>query len=194
MNGKDMSMIGKYMTRILRHHPEEAGIVLDEHGYVHMLDLQNALRRKFKNFDIDRDDVWEIMNHDVKKRFESKIGGSMIRACQGHSLGINLDLPESTPPDVLYHGTSIGSMVLITQQGLGAMTRDFVHLSKDPDHAYKVGKRHGEPIVLSIDAKKMVADGNTIYGGFYCSNNGVWLINFVPKEYITILVKKFENL
>ena len=56
-----------------------------------------------------------------------------------------------------------------------------VHLSADKETAVNVGKRHGKPIVLIINATQMYKDGFT----FYLSENGVWLVNAVPPKYIS---------
>ena len=60
------------------------------------------------------------------------------------------------------------------------MSRLHVHLSKDRDTATKVGSRRGKPIILSIKALDMHEKGHQ----FFISDNGVWLTNNVPSEFI----------
>jgi putative RNA 2'-phosphotransferase len=149
---------------------------LDEYGWVEVQKLLDGLGN-----DITLDDIEYIVANNNKKRFEFSPDHNKIRACQGHSININLNLSPTIPPDILYDGTSIDTVKYIKDGGICRMNRDFVHLSPDVETAINVGKRHGKPTVLSIDSKIMQSDG----ADFYLSNNGVWLTKFVPKEYIT---------
>lgn len=103
-----------------------------------------------------------------------------IRACQDHSIDVNLELKPIIPPKFLYHGTKIDNYDSIIDKGILKMNRQYVHLSKDIFVAYEVGKRHGEPLIFLIFAKQMYNDGYN----FYLSENGVWLTNHVPSKYI----------
>ena len=105
----------------------------------------------------------------------------MIRAVQGHSIDVDLNLSPTIPPDILYHGTSITNIENIIENGIQRRKRKYVHLSKDKDTALQVGARHGKPVSLKIDAQKMHSNGNS----FFVSKNGVWLVEFVPPEYIS---------
>lgn len=107
------------------------------------------------------------------------VGKSQIRANQGHSIKVDVELEKTTPPDILYHGTATRFLDQIFKEGLKSKGRLYVHLSKDVDTATKVGRRHGKPIVLKVDSKKMVEDGFE----FYLSANGIWLVNCVPVGY-----------
>ena len=106
-----------------------------------------------------------------------------IRANQGHSINVDADLIEMIPPDVLYHGISKKSIDAIYKEGIKSMSRLYVHLSKDIDTAVKVGKRHGEPVVLEIDCRSMISDGYK----FYLSENNVWLTKIVPSKYVKLM-------
>ena len=107
-----------------------------------------------------------------------------IRARQGHSIHVDMELEETFPPDVLYHGTAKEYADSIMKQGILKGHRLYVHLSTTIEVATKVGQRHGEPVVLAIDAKQMSEDGNK----FFLSRNGVWLTEFVDAKYITEVV------
>ncbi len=104
----------------------------------------------------------------------------MIRANQGHSVDIDLQLEPVEPPAVLYHGTGHGSAGSIARQGLLRMSRHRVHLSPDPETARRVGARHGRPVIFTVDAAAMHQAGHL----FYRSENGVWLVDHVPPEYL----------
>lgn len=123
----------------------------------------------------------KIVKENDKKRFEFNQDKSKIRASQGHSIKINLDIPEAIPPLHLFHGTQKANLDLIKASGIKKMNRNHVHLSKDEDTAIIVAKRRGEEfVILTIDALKMKQDGYK----FYKSKNKVWLTDHVPSEYI----------
>jgi putative RNA 2'-phosphotransferase len=176
MNSKQLVKLSKRLSKVLRHAPESIGITLDKNGWVEVQELLKCL-----GSNVSIDNIRYVVANNNKKRFEFSPDQSKIRACQGHSINIDLDLKSIDPPDILYHGTAEKTVPYIQYDGILKMNRDHVHLSKDYETATNVGGRHGKPIVLSIDAKKMHEHGMK----FYVSNNGVWLTDFVPKEYIT---------
>ena len=122
----------------------------------------------------------EIVETNDKKRYEFSDDKKKIRARQGHSIEVDVELEEKTPPDILYHGTATKFLESIYKNGINSGNRLYVHLSNDEDTAKKVGSRHGTPYVLKIDANRMFNDGNK----FYLSNNDVWLTKFIDKKYI----------
>jgi putative RNA 2'-phosphotransferase len=122
----------------------------------------------------------DIVKTNNKQRYEYNEDETLIRARQGHSIKVDVNLSESTPPDILYHGTATRFLDSILEKGIVKGNRLYVHLSKDEETATTVGARHGKPYVLKIDAKKMYEDGIK----FYLSNNNVWLTDFVDAKYI----------
>jgi putative RNA 2'-phosphotransferase len=172
--------LSRFLSLVLRHKPEIIGLKLNTNGWVDTDNLVSAMKSKETDFNFDTLD--EIVRNNDKKRFEYNTDKSQIRACQGHSQEVDLDLKPINTPDVLYHGTVKDSLDAITITGLFKMTRNHVHLSKDMETAKKVGGRRGTPIILEVDAKAMINDGHI----FYVSTNGVYLTNHVPPKYITI--------
>ena len=128
----------------------------------------------------------EIVRTDNKQRYSFNDDHSLIRANQGHSIPVDVELEEKTPPDILYHGTGLKYTESIDRQGLIPKSRLYVHLSADYDTAVKVGQRHGKPVVYQVKAGKMTADGYK----FYLSVNGVWLTKRVLPEYLLKTVQK----
>ncbi len=122
----------------------------------------------------------EIVETDEKGRYVFNDGFTKIKAAQGHSININLNLKSIEPPFVLFHGTSNVSIQNIKKQGIKKMNRQYVHLSKDEKTAMTVGMRHGFPVILKIKANAMYNDGLK----FYLSENGVWLTEHIPVKYI----------
>lgn len=167
----------RYISLILRHKPEVIGITLDEHGWADVEALIHGVG-------INRTTLEEIVETDDKKRYSFNEDKTLIRANQGHSIPVDVELEEKEPPDVLYHGTGEKYTALINVEGLISKSRLYVHISADYETAVAVGNRHGIPVVYEINAKQMYKDGYK----FYISENGVWLTKRVPVEYL-----RFQN-
>lgn len=172
----------RYISLILRHKPEEIGIILDEHGWVNVNKLLSGVG-------IDMSTLEEIVSTDDKQRYSFNEDKTLIRANQGHSIPVDVELEEVEPPEYLWHGTGEKYAQSIFQVGLVSKSRLYVHLSYDTETALIVGKRHGSPILFRIDALKMHHDGFK----FYLSKNGVWLTKYVPVEYLSSTLTKEEN-
>lgn len=173
--------IGKYICLILRHKPEIIGIELDKNGWANVDELINGLKKKYPDF--NREKLEYIVNTDNKQRYSLSDYKRKIRARQGHSIDVDVELKELTPPEFLYHGTAERFLGSIMKEGLVPKSRLYVHLSKDVETAEKVGKRHGKPAVLKIETGKMAEDGFK----FYLSENGVWLTKAVPPKYFSLI-------
>lgn len=175
MNTKRMS---KMMSLILRHNPGVINAQLDDNGWLAVEELINGMNAK--GHPIDREILDEIVATNNKKRFAFSEDKQRIRANQGHSVSVDVELNEAEPLEFLYHGTVQKFIVPIKEGGLKKMSRQHVHLSKDRETAINVGGRRGTPIVLSVRTGEMYRKGYT----FYLSENGVWLTDHVPPEYI----------
>ena len=123
-----------------------------------------------------------VIETNDKQRFTYNDVKSKIRANQGHSIKIDIDLESVEPPSLLYHGTAKRNIDSILEKGIDKRNRQHVHLSNEIETAKNVGSRHGKPIILIIDASQMQRDGIK----FYLSKNKVWLTEFVDAKYITI--------
>ena len=174
----DEKKLGKYISLILRHHPEAAGITLDEHGWADVEELIAGICQTGRM--IDRDVLDRIVAENNKQRYSYNADGTKIRANQGHSIPVDVELKEAVPPEALYHGTAKRFLEKILSEGLKPMSRLYVHLSPDVETAVRVGKRHGDPIVLLVESGKMYRDGCA----FFLSENGVWLTKAVMPEYL----------
>ena len=167
----------KYISFILRHKPESIGLTLDEHGWANVDELIEGVG---KTHPLTRESLEEIVLTDEKQRYSFNEDHSLIRANQGHSIPVDVQLEKVKAPKYLYHGTGEKYTSSIDQQGLIPKSRLYVHLSADYETAVKVGSRHGKPVVYLIQAEQMEADGFI----FYCSVNGVWLTKSVPVKYL----------
>ena len=170
--------VSKYLSKHLRHQPERIGIKLATGGWVAVDELLAGCKKN--SFPINRNELEEVVANNDKKRFSFDDTGTLIRANQGHSVEVDLQLEPTIPPEVLYHGTGHGAVKAILQQGLCKMSRHHVHLSADISTAKIVGARHGRPVVFAVEALTM----HQANYRFYCSNNGVWLVDYVPPEYL----------
>ena len=169
--------LSRYLSLILRHHPEVIGISLDAHGWADVDELIAGIAQK-KNF--NREILEEIVRTDKKQRYSFSEDGAKIRANQGHSVQVDLELQPIEPPDLLWHGTAEKYAASIEKTGLKPGRRMYVHLSPDIETAVTVGKRHGRPIVYEVKSGQMHRDGFS----FYRSANGVWLTHNVPEVYL----------
>jgi putative RNA 2'-phosphotransferase len=181
MDKTRQTKISKYLSKHLRHTPEQLGLTLAIGGWVGVDELLSVCAAH--QFPLSRAELEEVVATSDKQRFSLDETKTRIRANQGHSVEIDLELQSQTPPNVLYHGTGEQSVPVILQSGLLKMSRHHVHLSKDVETARKVGMRHGRPVILAIAAAEMHQAGFT----FYCSDNGVWLVDAVPPQYLSVM-------
>lgn len=172
--------VSKFLSFVLRHHPEQIGLHLDDSGWAHVDEL--LLRANQAGVPLTRDLLQTVVDTNDKKRFALSEDGQRIRASQGHSIPVDLGLQPVSPPELLYHGTGRQFVTSIQREGLTARQRNHVHLSGDPVTALAVGRRHGKPAVLTIQARRMQKDGYL----FYHSANDVWLTQTVPPTYILL--------
>ena len=174
----DNKETSKYISLILRHKPEVIGITLDEHGWANVDELIEGVSRTHK---LDMAILEQIVAEDEKQRYSFNEDKTLIRANQGHSIPVDVELEEQQPPEILYHGTGEKYVASIDAQGLIPKSRLYVHLSRDEETANKVGSRHGKPVIYKVNSGDMYRDGYK----FFCSVNGVWLTNEVPVKYLS---------
>lgn len=177
MNHKETS---KYISLILRHKPDVIGITLDEHGWANVDELIAGVS---KTHPINMDILEQIVAEDEKQRYSFNEDKTLIRANQGHSIPVDVELEEKEPPEILFHGTGEKYVDSINKSGLIPKSRLYVHLSSNEETAHKVGTRHGKPVIYKVKSKEMYQDGYK----FFCSVNGVWLTKTVPVRYIEII-------
>lgn len=176
----DTSLVGtsKFLSLVLRHKPEAIGLTLDDQGWA-IVDELLALASQ-NGRPLTREGIARVVADNDKRRFALSPDGMKIRANQGHSVAIDPGLSPVAPPDLLFHGTATRFLDAIRAQGLTPGSRLHVHLSADEATAVKVGQRHGRPTALTVRAGAMHAEGTV----FYRSENGVWLTERVPAEYL----------
>jgi putative RNA 2'-phosphotransferase len=170
--------ISKLLSLVLRHQPEYLGIHLNENGWTDVSILIEKINEHGSAVDMHM--IEQIVETNDKKRFAFNDNKTLIRASQGHSIDVDVELQQAMPPEILFHGTTLKNLTLILEQGLQKQTRRHVHLSSDEHTAKAVGSRHGTPCVLLVNAKAMYEKGYS----FYLSENMVWLTDHVPVEFI----------
>jgi len=169
-------VLSKFMSFVLRHKPQNFGLVPDQYGFVEVEDLLNVLKNRYKN--IQSSDIEAVVQSCPKKRFE--IMGQKIRARYGHSIDVMLDAEPCQPPDCLYHGTNPGMKDAIFTEGIKPMRRKYVHLSKTKQDAFQVGRRKSKnPIVFTVKAKEAHQRGVKFY-----DLGVVILTQEVPSEFV----------
>jgi putative RNA 2'-phosphotransferase len=170
----------KFLSYVLRHNPDALGLDLDPGGWADVDTLLDRARAEGRS--IDRDLLKRVIAHGEKRRFTLSDDGTKIRANYGHSVDVDLDLTPTSPPEHLYHGTARETLPAIRDDGLRPQTRQYVHLSSTREEATRVGRRHGTPVVLTVDAQELHAAGHTLYR----STDAVWLTDRVPPQFLRI--------
>ncbi len=178
MDEKAKNKISKFLSLVLRHSPDTIGLRQDENGWANVTELISQSAGKGLIF--SSHELEEVVVTNDKQRFSYNEDKTRIRASQGHSIDIELQLEAMVPPDILYHGTVEKFLQNIMNEGLRKMDRHHVHLSKDSETAEKVGSRRGSAVLLIVRSREMSLDGFE----FYLSANGVWLTDQVPVKYI----------
>ena len=175
----NLTRLSKVLAKALRHKPEFIGITIERLGA--WTDVDRLITAMCEHgFSIDMPTLEQIVATDGKQRYSFSEDRRKIRANQGHSIPVDLELSPKMPPAVLYHGTGLKYVPSIERQGLLHMRRLYVHLSRDIDTAVAVGQRHGTCFVYRVDAAQMARDGLL----FYESVNHVWLTEHVPARYL----------
>jgi putative RNA 2'-phosphotransferase len=177
MSSQDKS-VSKFLSLILRHKPETIQLTLDENGWAQVDELITKANRH--NVPLTSDSLTRIVETNDKKRFTFSEDGKRIRASQGHSIPVDLQLTEGIPPPQLFHGTALKNLGSIKRQGLLKGRRHHVHLSADRQTAKSVGARYGKPAIITINAEAMHRDRFL----FFQTQNGVWLTETVPARYL----------
>lgn len=176
-----MKLTSRFLSLVLRHRPELIGVTLDSAGWIDVDALLAACASQSRH--ATRSDLDAIVASNKKKRFVFSEDGLKIRASQGHSVEVDLGHANTEPPYYLFHGTADHFLQSIREHGLVKGKRHAVHLSADFETAKIVGKRHGDPIVLEIEALRMHHDGHS----FQITPNGVWLTESVPWAYVRMV-------
>ncbi len=180
-NSQRYTKISKYLSKHLRHQPERLGLELLPGGWVKVAKLLAAASQN--GFEISLFELQQVVKTSDKQRFAFDDTGESIRANQGHSTEVDLQLPVQIPPAILYHGTHINAVSAILATGLQKMSRHHVHLTTDLNLAHQVGGRRGKSVVFAVKALEMASDGDR----FYCTDNDVWLVEAVPPQYLELL-------
>lgn len=177
----NLDRLSVFISLVLRHKPDAAHITLDEHGWADVEELLKGINETGRK--INMEVLENIVSTDRKQRYSFNQDKTLIRANQGHSVPVDVELKEQQPPEFLYHGTAVRFLDSIVNEGLKPMSRLYVHLSKDVETALKVGKRHGKPVVLKICSGEMSKNGYK----FFLSENGVWLTKKVDVNYFEVM-------
>lgn len=178
---KSLVSKSRFLSLVLRHDLGAIGLTLDDCGWA---DVPELLQKATgSGTSISRDELLEIVETNEKRRFDLDLARDCIRANQGHSIEVDLELPPCVPPEVLFHGTAEKNRDSILAQGIVRCARQHVHLSSDFETAQMVGARHGKPIVFRVASGEMYQSQLA----FYFSKNGVWLTDEVPPQFLQIL-------
>lgn len=181
MDSRELTSTSRFLSLVLRHKPETIGVTLDASGWVSVEALLQGMAAQRRI--LTRQQLEFVVEKNDKQRFEFDAERRMIRASQGHSVAVELGYQPAVPPAILYHGTVERFLDSINRSGLLKGERHHVHLHDDISVARQVGQRRGRPVILRVDARAMADSGIE----FFQSANGVWLVDTVPPEFLTLL-------
>lgn len=182
MDTREMDSISRLMAGTLRHFPEKMGVKMDEHGFVDINDLVQAIKSQRRSMRWLRPKhIIALARTDEKNRYE--IRGDLIRATYGHTIDLDLDLPTDNIPERLYYPTTEEDAYKLIEEGIAPSDRKMVHLSATSIDAKNAGiHKYDSPVILEIDAKNAVEDGNVIMK----AGTSVYLTKFVDPKYIKL--------
>ncbi len=172
----ELKKVSKYLSFILRHKPDDIGLELDANGWASI----EELIEKTSSYTLTKELIDIVVETNDKQRFAIDSSKARIRANQGHSIEVDLNLEPVEPPEFLLHGTAQRFEEVILKEGLTKQKRHHVHLSETASVAKAVGGRHGKPVIFKIDAKTMCESGFK----FYKTANNVWLVSDVPPRFL----------
>lgn len=180
MDRSERISLSKYLSYLLRHHPESLDLEMDRHGWVRISELTEKARAE--GTELGRERIRRLMEESDKNRFRISEDGRYLRAGYGHSIEVDLGLEPAEPPETLWHGTAGRNLESIRKNGLVPGSRQYVHLSANREDARQVGRRHGSPVILEVKAGEMHREGHRLYPSD--TEPGIWLTEKVPVDLI----------
>ena len=191
MSGSQRLRLSKLVSALLRHIPWEAGLRLDEEGWVSVDELAEAIKTRWRNRQayqwVTREHIVALALLDPKGRFQLSSDGRRIRAAYGHSIRVKLGykaLNHTNAPGTLYHGTVVERVNQILREGLKPMRRIMVHLTPYIEDAIETARRHGpRVVVLKVDTRCLYEKKIPLYK----ASERVYLAPYVPPECLSIL-------
>jgi putative RNA 2'-phosphotransferase len=172
--------LSKLLSLILRHQPEQFGIILDPEGYADLREVLLAVQTQVP--DATETDLRHIVTTIETDKQRFSIDDGDIRANYGHSLADRIQHQPVAPPAILWHGTTEAALRDITTQGILPMKRQYVHLTTDERLAIRIGSRHGAARTIRIDAARAHAEGIL----FYRANDTFWLADEIAPRYLDL--------
>jgi putative RNA 2'-phosphotransferase len=178
LNDEQTERLGRFISGALRHFPDDLGLAMNQHGWVDVDVLVDAMRTRYKWS--NREKLYSIIESDEKGRYEIK--GNKIRARYGHSVDVDLDYDENTLPE-LYYGASREELDILLEKGIRPVKQRYVHLSTSVDKAREVAKIHTEdPVLLVINAEEARNDGVILLS----ATENIVLADEIPPQYLSL--------
>ena len=170
--------LGRFISGALRHFPDDLGLAMNQHGWVDLDVLCDAMRTRYKWS--NKEKLLSMIESDEKGRYE--IQGRKIRARYGHSVDVDLDYPENTLPE-LYYGASREEVDILLEKGIRPLKQRYVHLSTSVEKALEVAKIHtDDPVLIRIDAAEAQKDGVRMLS----ATENIVLSEDIPPQYLKL--------
>lgn len=179
LNDEQTERLGRFVSGALRHFPDDLGLAMNQHGWVDVDVLVDAMRTRYKWS--NKEKLFSIIESDEKGRYEVK--GNKIRARYGHSVDVDLDYDENTLPE-LYYGASREEVDILLEKGIKPIKQRYVHLSTSVEKAREVAKIHtDDPVLLVINAGEAQDDGVTMLS----ATENIVLAEEIPAQYLRVM-------
>jgi len=179
LNDEQTERLGRFISGALRHFPDDLGLAMNQHGWVDVDVLCDAMRTRYKW--ANKEKLFSIIESDEKGRYEVK--GNKIRARYGHSVDIDLDYPDNTLPE-LYYGASREEVDILLEKGIRPIKQRYVHLSTSVEKAREVASIHtDDPVLLVINAEEARNDGVTLLA----ATENIVLAEEIPAKYLKVM-------
>ncbi len=172
--------LGRFISGALRHFPDDLGLAMNQHGWVDVDVLCDAMRTRYKW--ANKEKLFSIIESDEKGRYE--LQGRKIRARYGHSVMVDLDYPENTLPQ-LYYGASREEVDILLEKGIKPIKQRYVHLSTTAEKAQEVAKIHTEdPVLILINAEEARNNGVKML----TATENIVLSEEIPPQYLSLML------
>lgn len=179
LNDEQTERLGRFISGALRHFPDDLGLAMNQHGWVDVDVLCDAMKTRYKW--ANKEKLFSIIESDEKGRYEVK--GNKIRARYGHSVDVDLDFPENTLPE-LYYGASREEVDILLEKGIKPIKQRYVHLSTSVEKAREVAGIHtDDPVLLVINAEQARNDGVKMLS----ATENIVLLEEIPAKYLKVM-------
>ena len=145
----DRRRISKLLSLILRHHPDEFGLNMDEYGFMPLDEVVEAVQQRYSA--VEEEDIRDLIDTSRQRRFE--IVDDRIRALYGHTFYVEMDGEPMDPPESLFLCVSASQVRRMKEEGIRSEDRSYLHLSPTREIAESRAGAVTDPCVVEVFAE-----------------------------------------